>query len=139
MLSEDRIRKMIRLADYEKTGSKDLKMVRYWKSDYVRLQVLKTLVSVVATLVLVACLVALYDLDYLWQHMGEISISKAILWVVGLFLIIGIPSVVVTLYRVPREYDEAAARVKEYDATLHEMMALYEEEDEYDSTAGLEE
>ena len=47
MLSEERIRKMIRLADYEKgIGSSDLKRTHYWRMDYVRMQILKTILAV---------------------------------------------------------------------------------------------
>ena len=53
MLSEERIRKMIRLADYEKgIGSSDLKRTHYWRMDYVRMQILKTILAVFVAFVL---------------------------------------------------------------------------------------
>ena len=80
MLSEERIRKMIRLADYEKgIGSSDLKRTHYWRMDYVRMQILKTILAVFVAFVLgillshglryAACLGAsLPDDTYLWRY-----------------------------------------------------------------------
>ena len=62
MLSEERIRKMIRLADYEKgIGSSDLKRTHYWRMDYVRMQILKTILAVFVAFVLGILLSVLYQ------------------------------------------------------------------------------
>ena len=48
VLSEEKIKKMIRLSGYENgLGSVDLRRTRYMKMDYVRLQVIKTVLSVI--------------------------------------------------------------------------------------------
>ena len=53
MLNEEKIRKMIRLSEYEQgVGKRDLARVSLLKMDYVRLSVLKTLVSVIISAVL---------------------------------------------------------------------------------------
>ena len=55
MLNEDKIRIMSRCAMYEKAeGKEDLKINRYFQGDYVRLNVLKTLIG--ATIGFVLCL-----------------------------------------------------------------------------------
>ena len=69
MLSEERIRKMIRLADYEKgIGSSDLKRTHYWRMDYVRMQILKTILAVFVAFVLGILLSVLYHMDYVMQR-----------------------------------------------------------------------
>ena len=73
MLSEERIRKMIRLADYEKgIGSSDLKRTHYWRMDYVRMQILKTILAVFVAFVLGILLSVLYHMDYVMQHVWEL-------------------------------------------------------------------
>ncbi len=73
MLSEERIRKMIRLADYEKgIGSSDLKRTHYWRMDYVRMQILKTILAVFVAVVLGILLSVLYHMDYVMQHVWEL-------------------------------------------------------------------
>lgn len=130
MLSEDRIRKMIRLADYEKgLGSTDLKRTHYWKMDYVRLQTLKTFLAVLVSMVLIFMLIALYNLEYVMQHVLELPYREILLYGgIGLALA-EVTAVAVTVKLAGREYDESKSRVKEYYATLRELEALYEEEE----------
>ena len=107
MLSEERIRKMIRLADYEKgIGSSDLKRTHYWRMDYVRMQILKTILAVFVP----------YRTILIYG--GIVFVAVEILFVIFTVRIAG------------RAYDESRARVKEYYVTLMELEELYEKEGE---------
>ncbi len=113
MLSEERIRKMIRLADYEKgIGSSDLKRTHYWRMDYVRMQILKTILAVFVAFVLGILLSVLYHMDYVMQHVWGASLpDDTYLWrycICG-----GGDSFVIFTVRIAgRAYDESRARVK---------------------------
>ena len=62
MVNEEKVRLMTRLAMYEQsTGKEDLEKGRYFKSDYVKYNCLKTLVS---TTILFVIVVAAYLLQY---------------------------------------------------------------------------
>ncbi len=136
MLSEERIRKMIRLSDYEKgIGSTDLKRTHYWKMDYVRLQVLKTVLSVFVSMVLVFMLLALYNLEYVLQHVLELPYRAILLYGGIAFAVAEIAAVIVTVRLAGREYDESRSRVKEYYVTLQELEKLYEEEEGQEEAA----
>ena len=66
MLSEEKIRIMIRLSDYEQNkGRTDFERTRYFKLDYIRMQILKTLVSVSAAVFLVMLVIGLYHMEYI--------------------------------------------------------------------------
>lgn len=130
MLSEDRIRKMIRLSDYEKgLGSTDLKRAHYWKMDYVRLQILKTFLAVLVSVVLIFILIALYNLEYVMQHVLELPYREILIYGGIGFVLAEVIAVVVTVKLAAREYDESKSRVKEYYVTLRELEGLYEEEE----------
>lgn len=136
MLSEERIRKMIRLSDYEKgIGSTDLKRTHYWKMDYVRLQVLKTVLAVFVSMVLVFMLLALYNLEYVLQHVLELPYRAILLYGGIAFAVAEIAAVIVTVRLAGREYDESRSRVKEYYVTLQELEKLYEEEEGQEEAA----
>ena len=130
MLSEDRIRKMIRLSDYEKgLGGTDLKRTRYWKMDYVRLQILKTFLAVLVSVMLIFVLIALYNLEYVMQHVLELPYREILLYG-GMGLVLAeATAIVVTIRLAGREYEESKSRVKEYYTTLRELETLYEEEE----------
>lgn len=136
MLSEKKIRKMLRLSEYENgLGSTDLKRTHYKKVDYIRLQLLKTAVSIVVAALLILFLVALCRMDYVMIHLFELPFHKiAVLGGLGVILT-GIPALLVTGHIAGRQYDESKLRVKEYDATLQELLALYEEEEGQEENA----
>lgn len=130
MLSEERIRKMIRLADYEKgIGSSDLKRTHYWRMDYVRMQILKTILAVFVAFVLAILLSVLYHMDYVMQHVWELP-YRTILIMAVLYLRRRRFFCDFTARIAGRAYDESRARVKEYYVTLMELEELYEKEGE---------
>ena len=135
MLSEERIKKMIRLSDYEAgMGELDLRRTRYRRRDYVRLQVLRAVAGMVAASILILGMVMLYFIDriplklyvsegfFTWDRTLEIA-GGVVVWLILLGILCSF-----TKKRSKREYDEAAARVYEYDLTLDELLRLYEDE-----------
>lgn len=130
MLSEERIRKMIRLSDYEKgLGSTDLKRTHYWKMDYVRLQVLKSFLAVAAAAMLILLLIVLYNLEYVLQHVLELPYWEILVYGGSLLIIAEAAAVFATVRIAGKEYEESKSRVKEYYKTLRELENLYEEEE----------
>ena len=66
MLSEKKIKLMIRLSDYEQNqGRIDLERTKYFKLDYIRHEILKTLVSVTGAVFLVLLMAGMYHMEYI--------------------------------------------------------------------------
>lgn len=134
MLSEEKIRKMIRLSDYENgQGNTDLKRTHYKKADYIRLQLLKTGVAVLMAGFLLFVLVAMCCMDYWMVHLFELPFREIIVVSVAGLILTEILALLVTGRMGKRHYEEAEMRVKEYDTTLQELLALYEEEEQEES------
>ena len=140
MLSEERIKKMIRLSDYETgMGDVDLRRARYRKRDYVRLQVLRTIAGMIAASVLILGMVILYYIDRIpWKtYVSEGFFSfQRILWIAAgivVWLILLAIGSYVTGQRSRREYDESMLRVNEYEQTLADLLRLYEDEKKEES------
>ena len=135
MLSEERIKKMIRLSDYEAgKGEVDLRRTRYRKRDYVRLQVLRTVAGMIAASILILGMVALYYIDRIpWKtYVSEGFFTwHRMLYIAGIlvaWLILMAIASHVTRRRSRREYEESELRVNEYEQTLAELLRLYEAE-----------
>lgn len=130
MLSEKKIRKMIRLSDYETgLGNADLKRNHYKRTDYIRLQMLKTGVAVLTALLLSFVLIFLYNLDYVWIHLFELPFEKILVYA-GICLILCESVFLILTVRIAgRKYDDSLLRVEEYNKTLHELLELYHEEE----------
>jgi hypothetical protein len=111
-------------------GVTDLHRVRYAKTDYVLLQVLKTVVSVALAGCLTAFLIVLYYADSIIK--ASFLVSHKIVLIVGacIFAVLLIFGVVVTAIRASKLYAMSDMRAAEYGATLHELLELYEKEEQ---------
>ncbi len=131
MLSEEKIKKMIRLSDYEKgQGAIDLKRVCYSKMDYVRFQIIKTILAAFVATVLILMLFVVSRLDFLLQNALTISFGKIGVYSGIGFLALSLAGILVTIRRASQEYAESAVRAKEYYRTLKELIDLYEQEEQ---------
>lgn len=137
MVSEKKVRLMIRLADYEqKQGKKDLQCVEYYKADYIRLQVIKTVACVTAALILIVGLVCMYHFEYILENALALNYKSIggiliLVYILMLSLFIGI-----TMKMASLRYDEAKKKVKIYYQTLNELIRYYKEEESNDHPIG---
>lgn len=129
MLNEEKIRKMIRLSEYEQgVGKRDLARVSLLKMDYVRLSVLKTLVSVIISAVLFLGLLTVYHMEYILKNALSLPYMQLALWGGISFGVVVLVSILATLKMASRQYEESALRAREYYETLEELKKLNEEE-----------
>lgn len=137
MLSEKKIRLMIRLADYEQNQGKiDLERTKYFKLDYIRYEILKTLVSVTSAVVLILLLIGMYHLEFLITNALELNYA----WMARYFLISYILLLflfsLVTVSVSSVRYEASKKRVKEYYSTIQELISFYKEEEEGNKEEG---
>lgn len=136
MLSEEKIRIMIRLSDYEQNKGKiDLERTRYFKLDYIRMQILKTLVSVSAAVFLVVLLVGLYHMEYIITNALVIDYTGMARYFLILYILLLLLFTFVTVSVSSVQYEASKSRVKEYYAALQELIGYYDREDQESSSA----
>ena len=131
MLSEKKIRMMIRLSDYElNQGKKDISRTGYFKSDYIRLQILKTIASVTVASLLVISLIALYNLEYIISNALKLDYVNIGTFVLIMYLLlVGLFSAITVSIESIR-YEDSKKRVKAYYHTLTELMEYYDQEEQ---------
>ena len=131
MLSEKKIKLMIRLSDYEQNqGRIDLERTKYFKLDYIRHELLKTLVSVTGAVFLVLLMAGMYHMEYIITNALEIDYAgMARYFLVIYFLLLCLFSLVTVSISSVR-YEVSKNRVKEYYSTLQELISFYEEEED---------
>lgn len=130
MLSEEKIRLMIRLSNYESgQGKKDICRTEYYKGDYIRLQVLKTIVSVTLSALLLLGLTAFYKADYLLTNIVSLNYIRIGAIVVLIYLLLIFIFVAITIHSASMQYEESKKRVKIYYDTLQDLIRYYDEEE----------
>ena len=133
MLNEEKLRLMIRLADYEQNqGKEDLERTKYFKLDYIRFQIMKTLVSVTGAVFLVVLLIGMYHMEYLITNALELDYGTIARYFLVIYLLLLCLFSFVTISVATIQYERSKGRVKEYYSTLQELIAYYEAEEEGD-------
>ncbi len=129
MLNEEKIRIMIRLADYEKgDGNKDLHRMGYYKIDYIKMKVLQTILSVTLAYFFITLLFLLYRMEFIVNHIlvldyASIGVQFGILYF--LFLVF---FTLITIGLESLNYENSKKKVKRYYQDLNHLIAYYEEE-----------
>lgn len=132
MLNEEKIRIMTRAAIYEKgKGREDLKITAYGDSDYVRFNLLKTVIGATIGFVLIVMLFAVYNMDYFMTNMMKLDLGKLgreFLVVYLLFLAVYI-AVSIIVYQT--KYTIAKRRVRTYNEELEIIEEIADDEEKY--------
>lgn len=77
MVQEEKVKLMSRIAIYERhEGRTEIPMNTFYKGDYVRLNALKSIVSATVVYVLVAALVAVYQIEYILANILKVDYKK---------------------------------------------------------------
>ncbi|MCH1982146.1 hypothetical protein MCG98_06150 [Ruminococcus sp. OA3] len=131
MLDQNRIRLMTNLARYEDgAGKEDLRISKYYRSDYIGIGLLKNFILTTIGYFLVWGAIIAYNMEYLLDNLHKVNMSVVILeFVIGYLLFLVLYSVV-TYIRKRRRYEEARENVKNYYDGLNELARLYGQDEQ---------
>ena len=128
MLNFKKIRLMTKLAVYEKKdGKDDIYFSKYYKTDYVRLQVLKAIITATIAYVLIIGLIAFYQMEYLIKNAVVLDYKLLGTYVLGFYLI------TITIYGLGAliiyslKYDASRKKLSRYFRLLKKLEKLYNE------------
>ena len=128
MLNEERVILMTRMESYaENEGKKNMQIGKYYRGDYIGLQILKSILSATVAFVICFAIYILYHFETLLQEMYKmdlIEFAKQILLYYAVTVVAyGVISYLVYAYR----YSKAKKNLKGYYNHLKELNSLYEE------------
>lgn len=130
MLNEKRIRLMTELARYEEgEGKEELRIVKYYRSDYLGIALFKNFILASIGYVVVLLLIASYFSEYLLDNVHKMNlILLAVIMIGGYIITLTLYSVVTyTIYSL--RYSRAQRGVKAFDQKLAELEHLYENDE----------
>lgn len=128
MLNDVKIRLMTQLSLYEKQHKKDIELTRYYHSDYIRLQVVKSVVAVTAGLLMAAVLFVVYHLEYIVEEAVHIPYQDLVYRVLAAYFVLvflyGLISAIIAVVRL----HDAEVRLQGYRKNLRRLRQMYQEE-----------
>jgi len=135
MINSFRLLSMIKLARYEeKGGGKDIRICRYYRGDYVGMQMIKTFFLTTFAYVLVLALIIAADFERYLDLLDEIDLVQVGIWVVFFYALVLFIFVQLTWILAGIRYDNAKTEVRHYSKRLVELNLLGQ--DGKDGTAG---
>lgn len=125
MVREENVKLMSKIAIYEKRdGKAEIPMSGYYKSDYVRMNVLKSIVSATIAFVIVAAVIVIYKLDYILINLFKIDYKSLGLGILVLYgVCVSVYWLVARIIYAMR-YEKARPNIIEYN---HNLKKLQEE------------
>lgn len=132
MLNNRKIRLMTQLAIYENNeGKDDFKLARYYKSDYARLNVLKTAITITIAYLVLVGMVILYRLQYILDNILTIDYKSFGWTILGGYLGVLSFYLIVTLLGFSIRYNLSHKKLGKYYRMLGKLKEIYREEDSY--------
>ena len=131
MLNIRKTRLMTKLAIYEEgVGREDIKLSHYYKADYVRLQILKTILAVTFGYLLILALIILYKAEYLIAQAVNLDYHA-----IGVTVLAGY-AILLTVYIAGAtigysiKYDLSRGKLGKYFRMLKVVRKIYQEEEQ---------
>ncbi len=129
MLNEERVRLMTKMACYEEQeGKKNMSVGSYFRSDYIGLQVIKSVINATIAYILLFGVYVLYDLEVFMEDlykMDLLAFGRTVAIDYLIFVVVyGAISYGVYAYR----YSKARRSLKIYYNSLKKLKFLYDRE-----------
>lgn len=127
MLNEERIILMTKLASYEAgEGKKNTAIGRYFRGDYIGVQVIKSILSATIAFAIGFGLYVLYDFETLMMDIYKMDLFIFAKNVLMIYLAVVAVYAVLTYAIYTYRYSKAKKSLKNYYGNLKKLSALYE-------------
>ena len=130
MVREKNVKVMTRLALYEKNqGKTEIPMTEYSKGDYVRLNILKSIVAATIAFLCIVALVAVYRAEYLLSHVMQIDYKNLGIRILAVYVIWILIYWVIARLFYSRKYEKARPKIIIYNHNLKKLLEITQKEE----------
>lgn len=129
MLNNRKVRLMTRLAMYEQTeGKEDVRLSKYFRTDYVRLNLLKSVVAVTVGYLLILLLLVVYHSEYLIREAVTLDYRGMLMRYAGIYIIILAVYCSLCTIGYMVKYRASRKKLAKYFRMLRKLRSIYREE-----------
>lgn len=130
MINEEKVILMTQIAMYhESLGREDLEKGKYFQSDYVKFNCLKTIVSTTVLFVIVAAAYVYYNLADIMEQLTEIDYLALASRVIAAYVIVCLIFVLIAWVLYTYRYMKAKPKLIKYNQNLKKLIDFYDRED----------
>lgn len=129
MLSEERIKLMTRLASYDSgEGKKNLAIAKFFRSDYIGLQILKAVICATIAYMIVFGVYIYYDFENLMLNIYKMDLFALAADILKKYVIFVVAYSVIVYIAFTLRYSEAKKKLKVYFNNLKLLGTIYANE-----------
>ena len=130
MINNEKIRLMTKLAVYENgDGREDMAVANYFRSDYIRHEILKTILAVTFGSLILLALVIAYKLDFMLDNALDLNYKLLGRQVLVVYLILQVVFVSITSIGYRIYYLRSHTRLNRYYRLLSKVRKIEEKEE----------
>ena len=127
MLNEERVKLMTRMASYETgEGKKSMNIGKYFRGDYISIQVLKSIISSTISFVICFALYLFYDFEIFMENIYAMDLVEFAKEVLVIYVVITVGYALMTYLIFSVRYKKARNSLKKYYNNLRKLSGLYE-------------
>ncbi len=129
MLNNNKIRLMTKLAVYEsKEGKEDIRLSKYFKTDYVRYQVLKSIICATIGYVLILVLIFMYKSEYIIKNAITLDYKTIGTYILGFYVMVIAIYGLASIIGFSLKYDQSRKKLSRYFKLLKRLNKFYHDE-----------
>ena len=130
MVNDEKVILMTRIAMYkESLGREDLEKGKYFQSDYVKLNCLKTIVSSTVLFIVVTAAYIYYNIGTIVEQLTELDYAKLAGELIGSYAVVCIVFALFAWVLYTYRYMKAKPKLIKYNQNLKKLIEFYERED----------
>lgn len=130
MLNNKKIRNMTKLAIYEqKEGREDIKLSKFYKTDYVRYNLLKTCISVTVAYLLVLLMIVVYYSEFIISEAVTLDYMSLGVKILAFYIILITTYIIGSVIGSNLKYERSRSRLARYYRRLKNLDKLNREND----------
>jgi urea transporter len=126
MLNEDRVKVMTKLAIFEsKIGKKDLEIGKYYRSDYIGYNMLKTAAAITVAYFIMASLWICCHMNVIMEYMNQLNFMKLIRQFLLPYIILVVVYSAIAYVYYSYKYAKAMKRLRGYSKDLKKLKYIF--------------
>ena len=131
MVNNEKIKLMTKMAVYENSpdGKEDMQIANYFKSDYIRHEIIKTILAVTFGSIILVAMILCYKMEFLLDHALELNYLLLGRMILAGYLILVVVGVAVTWIICRIKYMRSHNRLNNLYRTLGKVRKIEEKEE----------
>ena len=128
MINNDKVSLMTKLAIYENKNSEDIKLSKYYKVDYVRHNVLKTIISVTVAYVCILLFVLFYNLEEVLAKAFELNYTMLGIEIFVSYFVLIVIFTLMSFMIYSEKTNRSRKSLMKYHRGLKQLSSMYDDE-----------